>query len=60
MKNYHRRNISCRTLFQFFMYSSAGYMDFRKYKKQIKGDKDIAKELQDGNKPNKRTDSKNQ
>lgn len=42
------------------MYSSTGYMDFRKYKKQIKGDKDIAKELQDGNKPNKRTDSQNQ
>lgn len=32
----------------------------RKYRKQIKEDEEIAKELQDGNKPNTRTDSENQ
>lgn len=31
----------------------------RKYKKQIKEDEEIAKELQNGNKPNTRTDSEN-
>ena len=32
----------------------------RKYKNQIKDDEEIAKELQDGNKPNTRTDTKDQ
>ena len=31
----------------------------RKYKKQIEGDVEIAKELQDGNKSNQRTESEN-
>ena len=31
----------------------------RKYKKQIEGDEEIAKELQNGNKPNAATDTKN-
>ena len=39
---------------------SCGLYGLRKYKKQIEGDEEIAKELQDGNKPNSRAESQDQ
>lgn len=39
--------------------SSCKLYGLRKYKNQIKGDEEIAKELQNGNKPNTGTNTKN-
>ena len=48
---------SCRILFQHFMCFPAGCNGFRKYKKQIERDEEIAEELQDGNKSNRGAES---
>ncbi len=41
------------------IYFSCRLYELRKYKKQIERDGEIAKELQDGNKPNRRTEDQN-
>ena len=48
---------SCRILFQYFMCSPADCKGFRKYKKLIERDEEIAEELQDGNKSNRGAES---
>ena len=40
------------------MFSVVDYMGLRKYKNQIKGDEEIAKELQNGNRTNAGTNAK--
>ena len=48
---------SCRILSQYFMCSPAGCMGLVSIKKQIERDEEIAEELQDGNKSNRRAES---
>ena len=45
-----------RILFQYSMCSHAGCMGFVSIKKQIERDEEIAEELQDGNKSNRRAE----
>lgn len=58
MKNYHHKRNLLDIVSILHVFSCRSY-GLRKYKKQIEGDEEIAKELQDGNKSNNRAENQN-
>ena len=48
---------SCRILFQYFMCSPVGCNGYRKYKKTVERDEEIAEEFQNGNKSDRGAES---
>ena len=57
MKNYHRKK-TCTGYVSYYVFSCRLY-GLRKYKKQIEGDEEIAKELQNGSKSDSRAKNQN-